>query len=168
VLASVPVFAVCEHLGLVCVWVLHRASLRVQAIVHAGTLSCSAVYLDDMISGFTVTGNSFVNDSRALLLGGGRDNVFRCACAWAMSCGGTWWLLGGCSGDASYCLYCPQDKGCGHVPNALRANRAYATRSVFRAAAISLAAWMVRMRQFISTTAAWAGWPPPALRPPGS
>lgn len=142
-LASVPVFAVCEHLGLVCVWVLHRASLRVQAIVHAGTLSCSAVYLDDMISGFTVTGNSFVNVSRALLLGGGRDNVFRCACAWAMSCGGTWWLLGGCSGDASYC-------------------------SVFRAAAISLAAWMVRMRQFISTTEAWAGWPPPALRPPGS
>ncbi len=25
-------------------------------------------------------------------------------------------------------LYCPQDRGCGHVPNALRANRAYATR----------------------------------------
>ena len=24
--------------------------------------------------------------------------------------------------------YCPQDRGCGHVPNALRANRAYATR----------------------------------------
>jgi hypothetical protein len=27
-----------------------------------------------------------------------------------------------------YCPYCPQDRGCGHVPNALRANRAYATR----------------------------------------
>ncbi len=27
-----------------------------------------------------------------------------------------------------YRLYCPQDRGCGHVPNALRANRAYATR----------------------------------------
>jgi hypothetical protein len=25
-------------------------------------------------------------------------------------------------------LYCPQDRGCGNVPNALRANRAYATR----------------------------------------
>ena len=25
-------------------------------------------------------------------------------------------------------LYCPEDRGCGHVPNALRANRAYATR----------------------------------------
>jgi hypothetical protein len=27
--------------------------------------------------------------------------------------------------------YCPQDRGCGHVPNALRANRAYATRCGF-------------------------------------
>jgi hypothetical protein len=27
-------------------------------------------------------------------------------------------------------LYCPQDRGCGHVPNALQANRAYATRLV--------------------------------------
>jgi len=36
----------------------------------------SAVYLDDMISGFTVTNNTFVNVSRALLLGGGRSNVF--------------------------------------------------------------------------------------------
>jgi hypothetical protein len=25
--------------------------------------------------------------------------------------------------------YCPQDRDCGHMPNALRANRAYATRS---------------------------------------
>jgi hypothetical protein len=25
-------------------------------------------------------------------------------------------------------VYCPQDRGCGHVPNTLRANRAYATR----------------------------------------
>jgi len=36
----------------------------------------SAVYLDDMVSGFTITDNTFVNISRALLLGGGRDNVF--------------------------------------------------------------------------------------------
>ena len=36
----------------------------------------SAVYLDDMISGFNITGNVFVNVSRALLLGGGRSNVF--------------------------------------------------------------------------------------------
>ena len=36
----------------------------------------SAVYLDDMISGFTITGNTFVNVSRALLLGGGRSNIF--------------------------------------------------------------------------------------------
>jgi len=36
----------------------------------------SAVYLDDMVSGFTITGNSFNNVSRALLLGGGRSNTF--------------------------------------------------------------------------------------------
>ena len=36
----------------------------------------SAVYLDDMVSGFEITGNAFVNVSRALLLGGGRDNIF--------------------------------------------------------------------------------------------
>ena len=36
----------------------------------------SAVYLDDMVSGFRIEGNAFVNVSRALLLGGGRDNVF--------------------------------------------------------------------------------------------
>ena len=29
-----------------------------------------------MVSGFTVTNNVFVNVSRALLLGGGRDNIF--------------------------------------------------------------------------------------------
>ena len=34
------------------------------------------VYLDDMMSGFVVTGNTFFNCSRALLLGGGRENVF--------------------------------------------------------------------------------------------
>jgi hypothetical protein len=36
----------------------------------------SAVYLDDMISGFTITNNTFLNVSRALLLGGGRDIIF--------------------------------------------------------------------------------------------
>jgi hypothetical protein len=36
----------------------------------------SAVYLDDMISGFTITNNVFINISRALLLGGGQDTVF--------------------------------------------------------------------------------------------
>jgi hypothetical protein len=36
----------------------------------------SAVYLDDCLSGFNVSGNSFRNVSRALLLGGGRDNIF--------------------------------------------------------------------------------------------
>ena len=36
----------------------------------------SAVYLDDLASGFNVTDNIFVNVSRALLLGGGRDNYF--------------------------------------------------------------------------------------------
>ena len=36
----------------------------------------SAVYLDDLLSGTLVTGNRFVNVSRALLLGGGRDNIF--------------------------------------------------------------------------------------------
>ena len=35
-----------------------------------------AVYLDDMMSGFTVAGNTFFNCSRALLLGGGRENTF--------------------------------------------------------------------------------------------
>ena len=34
------------------------------------------VYLDDMMSGFVVAGNTFFNCSRALLLGGGRENVF--------------------------------------------------------------------------------------------
>ena len=36
----------------------------------------SAVYLDDLASGFNVSFNTFVNVSRALLLGGGRDNAF--------------------------------------------------------------------------------------------
>ena len=36
----------------------------------------SAVYLDDMISGVAVVDNLFVNVSRALLLGGGRWNIF--------------------------------------------------------------------------------------------
>ena len=35
-----------------------------------------AVYLDDMMSGFLVSGNTFYNCSRALLLGGGRENEF--------------------------------------------------------------------------------------------
>ena len=39
-------------------------------------LDVSAVYLDDMISGVAVTGNVFINVSRALLLGGGRSNTF--------------------------------------------------------------------------------------------
>ena len=32
--------------------------------------------LDDMMSGFTVANNVFNNCSRALLLGGGRENIF--------------------------------------------------------------------------------------------
>eukprot|EP01048_Picozoa_sp_COSAG05_P021591 COSAG05_NODE_4024_length_1712_cov_25.190329_2_plen_129_part_00 len=35
-----------------------------------------AVYLDDMMSGFLVANNTFFNTSRALLLGGGRENTF--------------------------------------------------------------------------------------------
>jgi hypothetical protein len=36
--------------------------------------------------------------------------------------------LGGAIPTCVTSLYCPQDRGCGHVPNALQANRAYATR----------------------------------------
>ena len=37
---------------------------------------------------------------------------------WLPWCGGG----GGCRAAAAWmCLYCPQDRGCGHVPNALRA-----------------------------------------------
>ena len=36
----------------------------------------SAVYLDDEVSGYTMTNNYFEDVSRALLLGGGRDNLF--------------------------------------------------------------------------------------------
>jgi hypothetical protein len=39
-------------------------------------LDVSAIYLDDMVSGVTVTDNIIINVSRALLLGGGRWNVF--------------------------------------------------------------------------------------------
>lgn len=38
-------------------------------------LDVSAVYLDDMVSGVTVTDNTIVNVSRAVLLGGGRWNL---------------------------------------------------------------------------------------------
>lgn len=36
----------------------------------------SAVYLDDQVSGYIIVNNTFVNVSRAYLLGGGRDNIF--------------------------------------------------------------------------------------------
>lgn len=36
----------------------------------------SAVYLDDSGAGFLIVNNTFMNVSRALLLGGGRDNIF--------------------------------------------------------------------------------------------
>ena len=36
----------------------------------------SAVYMDDCMSGFNISYNSFINVSRTLLIGGGRDNVF--------------------------------------------------------------------------------------------
>ena len=36
----------------------------------------SAIYLDDQVSGFTVSNNTFRRTARALMLGGGRDNVF--------------------------------------------------------------------------------------------
>ena len=36
----------------------------------------SSVYLDDQVSGFTITDNTFINVSRAMLLGGGEDITF--------------------------------------------------------------------------------------------
>jgi len=67
----------------------------------------SAVYLDDCVSGYTITGNTFVNISRALLLGGGRDNVFENNTvsfvdgSWAVSFDdrGEGWANGMCKGE---------------------------------------------------------------------
>ena len=42
--------------------------------LDGGDTSC--VYLDDEVSGYTITNNYFEDVSRALLLGGGRDNLF--------------------------------------------------------------------------------------------
>ena len=42
-----------------------------------GSIGAQGVYLDDGLSGTSVEGNLFENVQRALLLGGGRDNVFR-------------------------------------------------------------------------------------------
>ena len=67
----------------------------------------SAVYLDDCVSGYTIAGNTFVNISRALLLGGGRDNVFTNNSvefvdgSWAVSFDdrGEGWANGMCKGE---------------------------------------------------------------------
>ena len=68
----------------------------------------SATYLDDMVSGFSITGNTFINVSRALLLGGGRDNLFLDNTIVGVDGGdaavhfdnrGMGWLSNGCSGD---------------------------------------------------------------------
>ena len=40
-----------------------------------GTVSVKGVYLDDQASGTTISGNVFANVSRAVFIGGGRDNV---------------------------------------------------------------------------------------------
>ena len=40
-----------------------------------GTFSVMGIYLDDQASGTTIAGNVFANVSRAVLIGGGRDNV---------------------------------------------------------------------------------------------
>ena len=40
-----------------------------------GTFSVMGIYLDDQASGATVSGNIFANVSRAVFIGGGRDNV---------------------------------------------------------------------------------------------
>lgn len=42
-----------------------------------GRNNVQAVYLDDLVSGFAIFGNTFVNVSRALHLGGGRSIVFQ-------------------------------------------------------------------------------------------
>jgi len=44
-------------------------------LVGPGHLGAMGVYLDDNASGITVVGNVFVRASRAVLIGGGRDNV---------------------------------------------------------------------------------------------
>jgi hypothetical protein len=41
-----------------------------------GGNNVQAVYLDDQVSGFTVTNNTFANVTRAFHLGGGRSNIF--------------------------------------------------------------------------------------------
>ena len=72
----------------------------------------SAVYLDDLVSGYTVTGNTFRNVSRALLLGGGRDNVFTNNSvafvdgSWAVSFDdrGEGWAKGMCTGEMTQFL----------------------------------------------------------------
>ena len=59
------------------------------------------------MSGYTITGNTFVNISRALLLGGGRDNVFTNNSvefvdgSWAVSFDdrGEGWANGMCKGE---------------------------------------------------------------------
>jgi len=42
---------------------------------HAGT-DVTGIYLDDLMSGWIIHNNTFINNSRAFLLGGGRDNSF--------------------------------------------------------------------------------------------
>lgn len=54
--------------------IAHNVFERINS-VDAGN-DVSAVYLDDMVSGFNITDNVFTDVSRALLLGGGRDIVF--------------------------------------------------------------------------------------------
>ena len=52
------------------------ANINTLASANGGN-NVLAVYLDDLVSGFTITGNTFVNVSRALHLGGGRSIVFQ-------------------------------------------------------------------------------------------
>ena len=42
-----------------------------------GLNNVQAVYLDDLVSGFSILSNTFINVSRALHLGGGRSNLFQ-------------------------------------------------------------------------------------------
>jgi hypothetical protein len=54
--------------------IAHNKFERINSVDNGDDVS--AVYLDDMVSGFNITDNIFIDVSRALLLGGGRDIVF--------------------------------------------------------------------------------------------
>lgn len=54
--------------------ILNNTFTRINSLFTGDDVS--AVYLDDSASGTLIQGNTFINVSRALLLGGGRDNLF--------------------------------------------------------------------------------------------